>query len=546
MISSKTARIILGIEEDVQLEPEEMADKLNITFYPYIGDVSKNILDFSEELKSALYELGANIVPFKESLERVSISRRLKRIYKILGSNILYILKKVSKKKHTIPYMGISVLKNALKRNRIKSGISIISLGEQTTGNLPMDNTSSFRKSSVITITDRASDIDKKSSFHKHFDTAMKLFAYHMTNIVIAVDEKEWLLYNFNASHPIYRRGKDLKKDILYALIPKIVAPIRPYKFSDFKVIKEQFDPSEEKYKNGVNDLVKSGALLEVTGLYPPGKNIEDLPFRNNFYRWIGKIHLDNRNGMSYGFLASQLPTKTTKLIRLDDATNNIKKYVENGDEYFIENNKLHILINVLGEKYVMNVPDIWLLTQRSGCNKTHMDPSKDLVKMGLKNGKMYLQSPNGVILDDSYKPSFDTKVILAHALGNVIIASISAHIKKNADFVVNMSQKGMALSHWHGYVKPEAIPYGWFVHGVRNPHVACSSPQSAIYALRGKLRVFNIALNEDKEFRGDIHIEPHHGTNMVFPSLIELGEFFSKKSDVATLGNKYFYLYNT
>jgi hypothetical protein len=203
------------------------------------------------------------------------------------------------------------------------------------------------------------------------------------------------------------------------------------------------------------------------------------------------------------------------------------------------------ILLLLKGSYFVMKVPEVWVMSLRSGCNKTNFVPEKDTVKLGLKNGKMHLQSPQGLVLRPDYKPSFDTKVILAHALGNAIIAGILKHFDKNNKFVSFVEKKGLALAHWHGYFHPEFIPNGLVMHGLSNPQVSCSSPQSAIYALEGKLLKFNEALKDGKEFFGDVHVEPHHGTNIIFPSLVDLADYLTKNGKASVLGNKYLDLYD-
>jgi len=45
-------------------------------------------------------------------------------------------------------------------------------------------------------------------------------------------------------------------------------------------------------------------------------------------------------------------------------------------------------------------------------------------------------------------------------------------------------------------------------------------------------------------EYNGDIHIEPHHGTNMTFSSLEELAYFLIKNYSIAELGSRYLYYY--
>jgi hypothetical protein len=99
----------------------------------------------------------------------------------------------------------------------------------------------------------------------------------------------------------------------------------------------------------------------------------------------------------------------------------------------------------------------------------------------------------------------------------------------------------GAAIAHWHGYIRSDLIPEGWPVYGNSNPHVACSTAQSAVYALDGKLNSFNRVMMKGKEnYKGDIHIEPHHGSNITFTSIHELAKFFLKNPNASVLGNKY------
>ena len=80
-----------------------------------------------------------------------------------------------------------------------------------------MQYINNFKDNSIITILDFPKNISEKSSFHEHFDTALALFAYHMTNIVIGVNKEKWILYNFNASHPVFPLEEKFKENILRA-----------------------------------------------------------------------------------------------------------------------------------------------------------------------------------------------------------------------------------------------------------------------------------------------------------------------------------------
>jgi hypothetical protein len=546
MLSQEALEKILGIEEKVSITAEEMADKMNVTFFPHIGkNVDNEVFLFVEDLKKAFNELKVNVVPYDKALEKVSYLRIFKRLVRIFLNNLFYFSNLIFKLENSRHYVPLSAVKNLFKRYKVKKGISIIAIGENETWNLPMDNTISFSGSFVITIVNWPKEIKEDSKFVEHFDVSMKLFAHHMTNIVIAVKKDKWILYNFNASHPIYGRSEDFRKSVLHALIPKVVAPIRPYKFSEFIFQSNSFDSFDEFHKKSTEDLINGSKAFENTNLYPPGKKISDLPFRNKFYEWIGRIHLDERSGMSFGFFARQLPTKLESLIDYKNFIKNHPGSFDKANDFCVIDENIYILIDLKDGKFVMKVPDIWVLSLRSGCNKTNFDPKKDIIKIGLKNGRMYLCSPNGLILKKDYKPSFDTKVILAHAVGNAIIASILNKISPKDRFVRLIKKEGLAMAHWHGYFHPDFVPKGWVSHGILNPHVSCSSPQSAIYAIDGKLRSFLDVLDSNQKFFGDIHIEPHHGTNIMYPSLLELANFLSENKEASILGNKYLDLYN-
>ncbi len=529
MLSQEAIKKILDIKAKVHLHPEDMAKHLTLTFYPYDeSKVSNNIKKFAHKLKTTLASLGVKFIDFEDALVSLPKSRVVKVVSR---TTLAHIMKAVGIGDSNYP--GLDALRHMRFDKKVKPGVSVIALGEHETGNLPMDRTMSFTETSVISILDLPSNIKDDSLFHEHFDTMMQLFTHHMTNVAIVVDARKWILYNFNASHPTYRmEDKNFTKHLLHGLVPKIAAPIKPPLLTEFTILKETFNPYDEYHKLYVNDLVQSGLLLEKTGLYPSGKSLEELPFRNEFYRWIGRVHLDHRSGMSYGFLARQLPIEVSPMFEYNDLLVN--------NDFFYDKGILHVVLHLPQGKFYMRVPDVWVLTQRSGANKTNMDPNDDIIKIGLVNGRMFIQKPAGLKLKPSYKTSFDTKVILANAVGNAIIASILQHFNQASIFADKAIKSGLAIAHWHGYLNRDLVPDGWFLHGEDNPHVSCSSPQSAIYALYGKMRVFFEALQKSKEFMGDIHIEPHHGTNINYWSLVDLGQFLSHREDVSKLGNYY------
>ncbi len=541
MIDKITINKILSLEGDYSLLPEDMTKDLVITFYPYDRDkISINIKNFAEKLEYSLKRSGVKVVPFEEALHDVPIYKILRRIVRICLNNIIFLFQFFLKKDINRIWINFETFLNALKRRRIRPGVSVVALGENKTGDLPMEKISSFVKSSIVTVIDLPLDMDNQSTFRDHFEFAMNGFAYHLTNIIIAANKNKFVVYNFNLSHPFFKIDKNFDKNILFSLIPKIASPIKPRKSSDFVITKRSFILKDEIYADAVEDLLQGGALLERVKLYPSGKKVSEMPFRNEYHRWIGKIHLDNRSGMSYGFLARQLPTKLENILTEKEV---LEKFGFKNKKIFVVNKDYYIKIEIKkNEVYYLKVPEVWVLTQKSGCDKTNMDPEQDILKLGLVNGKLHLRTSSNNRSSDGYKTSFDTDVIMAHALGNAIIASILNHFFPNSYFPSQLKSKGMAIIHWHGYLNRSYIPEGFILHGLNNPHVSCSSPQSAFYALNGKLDNFlNYFLNENQEqYKGDIHVEPQHGTNIIFPSLKEFGDFVNSNPKSTSLGNEF------
>ncbi len=543
MISQEAIQEILGIKDKIPLKPEDMVTKFKVTFFPKNNNASETIIWFSEKLKKTFRELGVEIISYDDAWEMVSIRRRIRRFVKYSINNFRWVFRRLFGIKNRDLYIPLNLIFRLCGGRKIKKGISVVCAGEQSVADLPMQYISTFKENSIITIVDFPQNIHQNSDFESHFNEAMKLFAYHMTNIVICVTYEKWMLYNFNASHPIYEMNENFNECILKALVPKIVAPISPHKFSEFTISSNSFNSRDELHQSVIKQLKDGSNLFEKTNLYPKGKKIDELYFRNSFHKLIGKLHLDNRNGMSFGFVAHQMPTNLGSLLEVGEFKKNYP-LAFNDSDYYVDNTsrEMYILVSILNNKWIIKIPPIWVMTIRSGANKTRFNVNKDLLKLGLVNGKMWMELPTGLELDQEYRPSFDSKVILAHAIGNYIIASILKHLNIKTPFSSTLESEGLAIAHWHGYFNKKYVPSTMIMYGGENPHVSCSSPQSAIYALMGKLREFKslIGNNDGKGYNGDIHVEPHHGINVTFNSLSSLANFILNNPEATSLGNKY------
>jgi len=535
MLDIKIIKKILGIREKVNLSPEEMARDLSITFFP-TGEADQKIQDFSQKLKKTFKDLGVNIIEYEDALVNLNIRQKFKLLFRIILFNTQILLTKIgfSFRDPHIKNLEFPFFINFGKK--VRENTVLVSTGKYKSGNLAMDHTMSLKRNPIVSITERSKNINDHSSYNDHLDEGLDLFSSEMCNLAVTVSDRDWLIYSYNGSYPSYDLEENFRKNVLNSLIPKIAAPVRPPLLDNFIVHENKFDIGDEYYGDYINDLVVGGQLLSQTGLYPKRREISDLNFKNNFYRWIGSLILDKRNGMSYGFLARQLPVKLSEIIPIDKTKEFFGKDIS-GQMIIDFKNNFYIFLEILDQKFYLKIPDVWVLTSKSGSNKSNLNKNQDIIKMGLVHGEMIIETPQGVDISGDYKPSFDTRVILAHSLSNAIWASVIRYFKPDWSFPKQLSEKGMALVHWHGYINDAFVPDGWIVYGNDQPPVSCSSFQSAMYAFLEKQKVINNCLKNNLEFRGDIHIESHHGTNMSYGSIEELANFLLSDSNISKLG---------
>ena len=153
MLEVETIKKILGIRGKVDLNPEEMAKNLKITFFPYEKNTDEDVLKFGKKLESAFNNLGVQVVPYNEALEFTSFNKIFRRFFiyfklYLLVAESLNSLDKIAqfKKSHYKNFFRFIFGK------KIKRKIAIVALGEGKEGNLPMDYTTSFKENPIITV----------------------------------------------------------------------------------------------------------------------------------------------------------------------------------------------------------------------------------------------------------------------------------------------------------------------------------------------------------------------------------------------------------
>jgi len=483
-LSTEALRRILGIRLPVPLTPAQMARSLRVAFYPSAGQ-SPKLGVFLRKLRKALVDSGAAVIPYAEALAEGA-------------------------------------------KGRVGKGIVLIAVGEGAPGNLAIDHVASLSENTVVGVLDGTLPGLSENRLQKRLNALIGALVWHMAHVVIYVDDASWTVCNMNGAIDTFGLAS-LKDRVLHTLIPKLAAPVIPPKKSDFSVFEGAFDPAVSEYRLPIGDLIAGGGQWAKTGLLTSQTKVEELVFRNNRYRRIAAAYLSWRTGMSYGFLARQLPLEIVPAVELKNTSPPIRRLDWNEKDFHEIGRRLYAAIKVGGRRFIMGVPPVSVLCTRSGCDKTDLDVSRDLVKLTLDGGKVILETPRGAAPGGDCQPSFDTTTILGHAVGNALVASVLAAINPASKFCHSLGRRGLALAHWHGYMDPSVWPAGYYSHGQTNLPVSCSTPQAAIYAVSGKLSAFQRSLVEGPEFLGDVHEEPSHGTNLTGKSLVKLALLVSE-----------------
>jgi hypothetical protein len=477
VLSEAAVHAILGITTSVPVVPRALAHSLTITFFPE-HEATGRVRAFGERLESSLRGCGTTLIPYSDAL--------------------------------VDPAAG-----------KLREGIVVIAPGDLETGNLPVDHVPNLRRATVVSIVDGPCPATSEKDSQDKLDSIVKMLAWNIAQVVIYVDDTVWTVCTMNGAL-IRCTYETFDRDVFHVLVPKIAAPVVPPHASDFDVREGGVDLREPRYRPYIQDFQESGKLWAATGLILFHTSLESLEFRNRYYRRLAAAYLDHRSGMSYGFLARQLPVTPAPVITMPEATVRFGAGLAGGETITLDD-ELWVKAHLPGGDVWMQVPEVWVLMTRSGCDKSNIDPQRDLVKLGLSRGRIIFATPHGVSPGIDSKPSYDTLAILSHAVANALVGALQQMTMPSPRFASTLASSGMALAHWHGYLRDARLPDAYVVHGEENPPVSCSTFQAAIFALGGKMDAFVRAASTGREFAGDVHTEPHHGINVTGPTLLWL-----------------------
>lgn len=483
--------------------PTEMSDRVTVTFKP----IPKNYPDteisaYRERLRNSLLSNGVNVISWEDAtIEDASygIFSKLMGLRSVRRkvNAVIDVKKKLSPLRWFLSKIAENIYRLARKDSLSVSGILKISgwADDFTVGYLQDPY-----NTQVITIISLDPEFENEdTTYDEKISIGLKNLITNMSEIVIGVSHSKFGITNMNLSDSIYTHGQ-LDDFVLYSLIPKIYAPIKPPVLTRFAV--SEYDPQEFEYARKLSAL---GSDLKSTDLFPEGSKFSDAIKRLSHRDVANKI-LDGRTGVSYGFIALAEPPGYDGDKYIDENRWNSLQEIPNynPDEVRAASNDRWYVKTLLGDETVyQQVPDIWIVTSRSGCDKTNLNPDSDIVRIGLVKGKLHLEIPRGVDLGrKDIRPSFDTYVILAQALSSALYAP-------------SMIEKEMSILHFHGY--PDPCWFGVSEHhaGARNPSLPCGTVEAALLNYSA---VYETATKNGSDIKLLCLVESDHGVNVLGP----------------------------
>lgn len=487
-----------------------MAQKLKVTFKPLPPNYKKQeILKFCQELETTLINYGVRVLPWQEATQEFAYNISLpithkKVTFKLRGVKAeINAVIDVENPPSCLRKLGIFVAENFYKfysqvilKNRqipVTKIAKLSSWAEEHTAKYVEDPTNT----QVIIITDIDQEfINPAISYQQKINIGLKTLVRTFSEIVIGVSKDKISILNMNLSDSIFLKS-ELEEFVLKSLIPKVFVPISPLLLSRFQL--GNYNPYQSIY---AANLVKLGQELAETGLFPSGFKLDEVVKRKS-HRDIVNVIVNGRTGVSYGFVAYAEPPQYIGAIEItaNEWDNLLAIEGFSSDEIRKnQNNRRYVKIKIGDEYLFKQVPDIWLVSSRSGANKTDLNIASDIIRIGLTE-RLLLELPEDIqpeVVD--IKPSYDIYVMLAISLGTAL-------------YTPELIKNGAPIVHFHGYPA-----FKWFTNheycvGVNNPSVPCGTYESGIFNFLG---ISSLAKNSRETIDLVGLIEPDHGTNFI------------------------------
>jgi hypothetical protein len=497
------------------IDSKLMAQNLNVTFRPLPdGYHNQTIIKFRQELAMKLKNYDVKIIPWQEALTEFRYEFKIPIVnrhhyLKIKGIHAeIDAVIDVERHNSWLRTLGIfiseilySLLYSWLSKKRKLNIVQIAKLSSWAE-----DHAAKYVEDPTNTQVIILTDIDHKfvnpsTPYSEKIAIGINKLVKTFSEIVIGIANEKFSILNMNLSDSIFTK-KEMDKFVLKSLIPKIFVPITPLLLSQFVI--GEYNPHLSKY---ATQLLKLGRDINSTGLLPPGFKLAEVLKRKS-HRDIVNLLVNGRTGVSYGFVAyAEPPYYVGKSEITADEWEDLSPVPGFSSSELRQNGQkrryLKILVN---REYVFKqIPDIWLVSSRSGANKTELNLDCDILRIGLQD-KLYLQLPvEAQSIPSDIKPSYDIYVMLAISLAAAL-------------YTPELIQNGAAIVHFHGYPAFDWFQEHEYCVGVNNPSVPCGTYESGVLNFLGIAKLANQLASQHHFNKINLVslIEPDHGTNLI------------------------------
>jgi hypothetical protein len=492
------------------IDPKVMAQKLKVTFKPLPKGYKKvEIIKFREELEAQFSEYGVKILPWEQVTRELSyeiiiplidIKKTLK--LRAVKAEIDAVID-VERPPSLVRKLGIftaekiyQIYTNIFLKNKEISVTKIAKLSswaEDHAAKYIEDPTNT----QVIVLTEIDNEfVNPLLPYQKKIKIGLNALVRTFSEMVIGVSNDKISILNMNLSDSVFSR-EEMKYFVLKSLIPKVFVPIAPLLLNRFEL--GQYNPNESNY---AKELVRLGKQLASSGLFPPGFKLAEVIKRKS-HRDIVNVIVNGRTGVSYGFVAyAEAPQYVGKLEITESEWQTLLPVEGFSSDELRQNdqNRRYIKTRIKEEFVFKQIPDIWLVSSRSGANKTDLNLASDVVRIGLKE-KLFLELPQGIHPETTdIKPSYDIYVMLAISLAAAL-------------YTPELIKNGAPIVHFHGYPKFDWFKPNEYCVGVHNPSVPCGTYESGVFNFLG---ISNLANQQIENIVLASLVEPDHGTNFI------------------------------
>jgi TubC N-terminal docking domain len=488
------------------VDPQVMAKQLKIAFRPLPkGFTNITLLKFREELERKLQGYGVQISDWEDATREFSYEIAIPltkwkktvktRVVKSDINAVIDVERSVNKLKSFIA----EKLYQLYTRFFAKDGELSVAKITQLIGwaeDHAIQRLEDPTATQVILLSELDPQFIDSQSYQQKIAIGVDAIVKNFAEIIIGVSEDRMSILNMNLSDSIFLR-EDCDRFVLKSLIPKIYVPIAPLPMSHFEVSK--YDPTQSNYAKNLVQLSKS---LSATGLLPSGFKISEIIQRKSHRDIVNSI-VNGRTGVSYGFVAYIEPPQYIGSPEICDREWENLSPTEGFNYNEVRQNDLgrrYIKTQIKDRYAYKQIPDIWLVCSRSGANKTDLNLERDIIRLGLKD-RLCLQTPQKIdTLRIDIKPSYDTYVMVAIALGAALYAP-------------ELIENGAPVVHFHGYPSKDWFEMNEYYAGVNNPSVPCGTYESGVFNF---LSIHEISDRNDSNIVLASFLEPDHGTNII------------------------------